>query len=506
MKLPYTAPRFLLLVAAFILLFYEAELGLNLLLFELISLVMVFPHIREHRSGWPVIISMGWMLSAIAVAWHAAPWTIFVNIVIGLAWVGSLALPKARSLTSIWITSAYNVIGSLIAAKSWLQQLESTGGTTIRRVLRTLKFLLPIAVILLFVLMYSHANETFSTSVEVLWKWWPPLMDWLTENLDGPLVVTAIIGMFVGIYVLFSSTDATIQNHDEHAVDALQRVRQPRNSNHALNTGLRTAYRMGILLFGGLNLALLLLNVLEISQHWIAFEWHGQYLKHVVHEGTWTLILSLFVSMAVVLYVFRGNLNFYPNQLLKWLALAWIVQNAILCIGVVVRTAHYIEYFALASGRIALLFVLLWVMVALITLWHKVAERKTIFYLLRMNAASAMVIALISALPDWQVCMAKYNVGRANASFLHLNYLASFRAEALPFTDIPEDQLLEIYSHQVAIMPFLANDTNGYYLRPAAYRAQIDEQIQAYQRNTTGHGWRSWTWSRARLADYLKNR
>jgi hypothetical protein len=54
-----------------------------------------------------------------------------------------------------------------------------------------------------------------------------------------------------------------------------------------------------------------------------------------VHEGTYLLILCILMAMGVLLWFFRGNLNFLPdNERLRWLAHLWLAQNAMLALSV----------------------------------------------------------------------------------------------------------------------------------------------------------------------------
>src|SRR5690606_28371186 len=92
---------------------------------------------------------------------------------------------------------------------------------------------------------------------------------------------------------------------------------------------LQTEYKIGLLVLAVLNLLLLAVNVIDIQWVWIGFEVPLHFnLRQFVHEGTYLLILSILISIGIVLYLFRGSLNFHPkNKWLKILGKAWIIQN-----------------------------------------------------------------------------------------------------------------------------------------------------------------------------------
>ncbi len=72
-----------------------------------------------------------------------------------------------------------------------------------------------------------------------------------------------------------------------------------------------------------------------------------------VHQGVNVLIISVVLAIAMVMYFFRGNLNFLSNsQRLTYAAYVWIVQNAVLMVATAVKNTEYIERFGLTHKRI----------------------------------------------------------------------------------------------------------------------------------------------------------
>ena len=105
-----------------------------------------------------------------------------------------------------------------------------------------------------------------------------------------------------------------------------------------------------------------------------------------VHEGTWLLVFSVFLSAAIALFFFKGNLNYFSkNKWLKRLTIVWIAQNLVMVISVMLRNYWYITYFGLAYKRIAVLFFLLLTMIGLITIIIKILNKKSSYYLWRVT-------------------------------------------------------------------------------------------------------------------------
>ena len=229
-------------------------------------------------------------------------------------------------------------------------------------------------------------------------------------------------------------------------------------------------------MFAFLNLVILVLNIADIKWVWYGFEWKGQYLKQFVHEGTYLLILSIIISIILVLYFFRGNLNFYQNnKLLKSLSYIWIVQNGILTISVAIRNFWYINYFALAYKRIGVIFFLVLVFYGLFSVYRKVSQRKSTFYIFKTNAYATLIVLILGSLINWDSVIAKYNFENSNRSFLHLNYLSTLSDKALPYLDKSLPELKRIDKIQKEKFPFKEK-----FMTPEAYYHIIENRKKMF--------------------------
>ena len=76
--------------------------------------------------------------------------------------------------------------------------------------------------------------------------------------------------------------------------------------------GLPKEWLMAAAVLGLVNALLLAVNTTDINWLWFGFDpAPGFDLAQFVHEGTYVLIFSILVAMALVLWFFRRNLNFY---------------------------------------------------------------------------------------------------------------------------------------------------------------------------------------------------
>src|SRR5690606_3335407 len=98
---------------------------------------------------------------------------------------------------------------------------------------------------------------------------------------------------------------------------------------------------------------------------------------------------------------------------LRRLCYAWLAQNTILTISVLIRNLHYIDHFSLAGKRIGVVFFLAIVLFGIYSVFVKVKHQKSAFYLFKVNSLSVFVILLLSALPNWKQVIATYNFTHA---------------------------------------------------------------------------------------------
>jgi hypothetical protein len=287
-----------------------------------------------------------------------------------------------------------------------------------------------------------------------------------------------VIGLFLSNFFILRRSFKPIIDWDINSDDKLKR-RKTSIYKHFSFIALNNEYNAGVFLLLILNSTLLILNFIDIYWVWFNFKWEGQYLKQFVHEGTYLLILSIFISIILVLYYFRGNLNFYAkNRLLKYLSYIWLAQNGILTISVAIRNFWYIHYFALAYKRIGVIIFLLLTIYGLFTVFKKVQQRKSAFYLFKSNAFALYIILIISSALNWDNIIAKYNFQNSGKSFLHLDYLSTLSDNSLPALDKSLPELLRIDKIQKEKFPFEQT-----YMTPEQYHQIIrDRKIRFLQR------------------------
>jgi signal transduction histidine kinase len=253
--------------------------------------------------------------------------------------------------------------------------------------------------------------------------------------------------------------------------------------------------RRAVILLVLVNALLAVVNAIDINWVWFGFQVpEGFSLKQFVHEGTYALIFSILLSMVVVLWYFRGNQNFYQKDpWLKRLALLWVAQNAVLGISVFLRNWHYMSFHGLAYLRIGVIMFLLLMVVGLITLFLKVKERRTLFYLLRVNTWAAFTVLIGLTTVDWDRLIVRVNLEHSNPGEIDIDNYLAMSDKVLPLLyanlDLVEQQMARHRNNRVRWVD---------HLEPQAFRDALDAKRDRFMERMRSQHWQEWTWADAR--------
>ena len=475
----------------FTILFYKQPQGLNLLIFELLyfAWLILAKQIIFHNR-YMITAVAGFLVTAFFTVFTYSLFTYIMNYLALLILVGMLIYPLTKSYVNALIISLSNIFSSQLRFVSELSGAGSNEKQTGRMLQRLLIFVIPVIIILIFIALYSSSNPVFDKLVTRIITPVADLFEYIFRNIDLLIVGTFIFGLLFSNFLIMRKGNQYLFDKDASATDDLRRSK-PRVSRFCNTTGLRNEYKAGIFLLVALNVIILIVNVIDIYWVWFNFTWNGQYLKQFVHQGTYILILSILISIAIVLYFFRRNLNFYSgNSLLKYLSYVWLAQNAILTISVGVRNFWYIYYYALAYKRIGVIIFLILTLYGLYSVYVKVRNCRTSFYLFRTNAYAIYIVLIITSVISWDTLIARYNFSQAGRSYLHFDFMAELSDKTLPYIDNPLEELKRIDSIQNINFP---NET-GRYMNPNDYYSRIEQRKETFKAEWEGKSMLSWNY------------
>lgn len=391
-------------------LFYRQNIGLNLLLFSILSTLLLIINNSKIIKNRNIIYNViAYIITGITVFLYNSSLVITANIIAFFTVVGSFSEYKS-SIYIKWINGIYTTI--VAAFSLYFEGLNNEVENTKKKKINYgywLKIIgIPAIIIIIFINLYRNGNPKFNE---------------LIANIDFSFInLHWLLFMTLGYY-LFYNISNPIQIEPATALDL--KTGNYLNKKTLQNTSPKTLEnekQMGVILLISLNILIVLFL---ITDAWHLFEIHkmtAPELSKQVHSGVNALIISNLLAIAIILYFFRGSLNFIEkNKILKTLTFLWISLNIIVIFVTAVKNIEYIFSFGLTYKRIGVLFFLLLTAVGLITTLLKVTKVKNLWYLFRKNIQVAFTIFIISTTINWDKIITFYNIN--NAEQLDLNYL-----------------------------------------------------------------------------------
>lgn len=499
--MPTTIRLQLVLIGAlsFTFLFYQSGLGINWFIFNCLLIGATYILDTQRVSRLRIISSISLVVSSFFYAIHGVGWNFFVSLIALVVFSGVTAEPYFRSLSLSVQQSLRNLAMSSFYFIKDLHVSSSAVSRILSGSLRYYYLVVPMVIILVFISMYSYASPFFGAYLGDFGMHLSDAWSWMSNHFNWQWFWLFVLGIFISAFILVPVYSGRLQQLNATANENLQRFKRPFAAKFGL-LGLKKEYRAGLFLLVALNLLLLIFNALDLYHVWIHFEWNGEFLKQFVHEGTWMLVVSIFISIGLVLYFFRGNLNFYPaRKTFKVLTYIWIAQNVFLAFSVGLRNWYYLQHFALAYKRIAVMFFLALVIYGLYTVFVKVRRNKTRHYLLRTNLLAIFLVFMLSATVNWDVFIARYNFAHHETGYLHYNFLAGMHSSAIPYMDYDLNTLCKMEAARDMRYPEVQSNT-----RAESFHSILHWKKKSFLRRQENKSWKAWTLADARTLEYLK--
>ena len=387
---------------AFSTLFYSQRIGLNLLLFSLLTTIILFINNKDDfKNNKTILFASIYIITGINIFFHDSTLSIIANVVAFFTLIGHLSEVKSSIYVS-WLNGLYTTIAGVFHRTYALTQDAKT-----KEVKKEIDYihlakitLIPLVIVFIFIGLYQNGNPVFSNLISKI--------DLSFINIQWLLV--AGLG-----YYLFSNIHSPIEVEPATELDL-------KTDNNLLRTEgfsipvLKNENQLGIILIGLLNVLIFLYLVTDVAFLMSPQDLRASIYSAQVHSGINALIASIVIAIIILLYVFRGNLNFYSeNKILKRLSFLWIILNVVLVLSIVLKNGQYIYYFGLTYKRIGVMVYLVLASIGLFTTLLKINNIKNIWYLLRMNTQSAFVILILSSTVNWDNLITNYNFNYAQS-------------------------------------------------------------------------------------------
>jgi hypothetical protein len=391
-------------------LYYKQNIGLNLSLFTLLTVLLLVLKNRElfknKSTNYKII---GYLITGTTVFLYKSDLTIIANIIAFFTLIGNVSAHKS-SIYVQWLNGMYTAI---VSAFSLYYDSLNTETKQLKKVkinyVYWLKIIgIPATIIIIFINLYRNGNPMFDelilkidfSFINLHWMLFVLLGYYLFYNITHPIKIEPL-----------TSSDICTKNYlEKDTLEAISLLQ------------LKNEKQLGIVLMLSLNALIIFFLITDILHLSEIHNMLASQLSKQVHTGVNALIFSNILAIAIILYFFRGNLNFFENNKdLKKLTFVWIFLNVSVVIITAIKNIEYLVSFGLTYKRIGVLFFLAATSIGLITTYIKVSKIKNLWYLLRKNTQIAFVILLLASTINWDKIITYYNINTADQ--VDLKYL-----------------------------------------------------------------------------------
>ena len=490
--------------------FWNQNLGINLVLYMsyILGSNLILKQGKINNGAKMTLI--GSLLSLILFFVHHSTVSLVASLVSPILFIGFVHYDKTRSIWSSFMGAFINVFN---IRKVVIDNDLTLNTKNSYRWKRNAKLtIIPIVVVYIFVLIFRTANPVFDSFLiqieNVFSDFIFNFFDYFSINRIlffalGTIFTSALI--IKGKWMYFEK-----QETSKTEVIKRQRIRKKIAVRSYREDGVlktKTAYQefptlalknerlSATIMLGLIAVLLFIINSIDIVYVWFAKTLSTtKTLTEMVHEGTYLLIFSILLSIFIMLYIFRKNQNFYKgNKILKYLSYTWIIQNIILVISVAIRNHNYISNYGLTHKRIGVYIFLILTVIGLFTLFLKIRDKKSLFFLSLINGKVFYTTLVILAFFNWDSVIVSYNINHLAPNKIDYRYLVTLSDNSLitlhkNLNKLNQDRWnSEIYLNRRTTTP-------AYYFKERINRINQIPQTAF-----------SWNYSDYRIANYFKN-
>jgi hypothetical protein len=224
-----------------------------------------------------------------------------------------------------------------------------------------------------------------------------------------------------------------------------------------------------------------------------------------VHQGTGTVIVSIVIAISIILFYFRGTLNFSEqSKTIKVLAYLWIAQNVFMLISTGFRNDLYIAEYGLTYKRIGVYIYLLLASIGLVTTFIKILKLKSNHFLFRSNGWLFYGVLIIACFVNWDVMITWYNIQLPKQ--IEKTYLVKLSDKTLP-------QLFALESYPSLTKKEFVNEAYvsgidainyGDEVPPSSYEQELSRKLFHFMHRSKNGSWQSWYYEQYNTINSLK--
>lgn len=389
-------------------LFFNKSIGLNLLLFSVLTLVvLIFNNKKAFKNKVTLLYTLVYIITAVLVFYQHTYLSIVTNCIAFFTVIGNVTESRS-SIFIVWLNGIYTSIAGFFHRNFEFDKTkEKPKLSKDIDYLHWVKLIgIPAIFVAVFIILYKNGNAVFSDLIsQINFKFIN--FQWILFSLLG--------------YFLFSNIINPVQvelatKADLKTGNTLLKTKNPSAEALKKETQLGTTL---MLLLNVLIVFYVITDLVSLKQN---TTYNATLLSSNVHNGINALIASIVIAIAIILYFFRGNLNFYKENItLKNLAYLWIFINAFLVLLIAIKNYQYVYAFGFTYKRIGVYAYLILTFIGLTTAFFKVLKVKNLLFLFRVNTKIAFILLVVLSSINWDYQITNYNIKHAKT--LDLEYV-----------------------------------------------------------------------------------
>lgn len=377
-------------------LFYQEGVGVNLSLFALaIIFVVYFQSVRKTFVLHALTIMS--VFAAFAYSWYgdgASFFALFFSVVFLIFQNQEKKLHLIQAVPIVVINLFSSFVRPFVL-KNWFPSFK-LGNDGAKKIIAYL--LIPSLFLVVFFVIYSFGSDTFSNLFFLEFDLDFPEMFWVL--LFGFYFSFNLFGSFVPEYCY--DLDPFLNN------DFSEKKKELQPSFSILDLDFER--KSGEISLIVLNLLLLLFIVSYNYEQFFKIV-SATTLSAGTHERVNAVVLSIIMAVGVLLFYFKDSFNFDPQAvLLKRLASLWVGLNAILVLSTAIKNAEYILHFGLTYKRLGVFAFLLIILIGLVFTFFKIKFKKTNAYLFNQMIWVLYGLLLTCSFINWGAIITNYNI------------------------------------------------------------------------------------------------
>jgi len=483
----------MLIPTAFHFLFWEEKMGLNVLLFTVLaigSLFFIYPKKDFSKPTWVTMATT--TLLAITIILNNSLLSKIMYMTSFTTMLGFVHQKELNFFIYGIFQSFINLVGVPI---SNFKNIDSTNHVfgNLKSSWRFAQLsVIPLVILFVFYGLYYLANPNFAALSDSAFGNIDYFFSW---NISIESVLFGLFGVLIAGSILWKTNSDFLVRKNLSFKNFIfrKKIKKEGPVRRKKILALKNEFSSAVMLMGMLNILLFIVNLTDIRYVWFNFEGQSAAeLSNFVHAGTWLLIAAILLAMTVILFYFRGNLNFFSkNKILKQLTYVWIGQNAVLAISVFMRNYHYIDHYGLAYKRIGVMIFLLAVMHGLVSIYKKVEERRSTYFLMNSNAWGIFIMMTIASFINWDTVITKHNITTATDRGVDIQFLVY---------EVSDKNIYLLYDLEYQIL----QNTPGY--QEQNLRTYINSKARKFERKNKDYSFLSWNYSDARNRKAIEQR